>query len=148
MDCFDTVFGIKIKESLWGFIRGWFCSFSKSFQVEGILVPGCSLEFLEIAVLFFCVGPVIVCVSLSQTQSSISVTNVASHVSLRSDLRNFSGRAASLRKSKRSDLFVHHMDKAFGFFAGRYDCQDRSQFFGLVEFSKNREFILHFKIVK
>jgi hypothetical protein len=53
VDCFDTVFGVKIKESLWGFIRGWFCSFSKSFQVEGILVSGCSLEFLEIVVLLF-----------------------------------------------------------------------------------------------
>jgi hypothetical protein len=53
VDCFDTVFGVKVKESLWGFIRGWSCSFSKSFQVEGIPVPGCSLEFLEIMVLLF-----------------------------------------------------------------------------------------------
>jgi hypothetical protein len=35
-------------------------------------------------------------------------------------------------KKKGCDLLVHHMDKAFGLFAGWYDCKDWSQFLGLV----------------
>jgi hypothetical protein len=46
VDCFDAVFGIKVKQGFWGFSSGLFDGIAESFQVKGFLVPVCSLKVL------------------------------------------------------------------------------------------------------
>ncbi len=47
-----------------------------------------------------------------------------------------------------SNLLIHHLNKTFGLFAGWNDSKNGSEFFGLMQLSKNREFVLHLKIIK
>ena len=51
VDCFDAVFGIKVREGFGGFVSGWFHGLAKSFQVKGFLLPSFSLNVLGIVIL-------------------------------------------------------------------------------------------------
>jgi hypothetical protein len=126
VDCFDAVFGVKVKEGSGEFISGRFCGLAKSFQVKGFFVPVCSLKVLGIVILTFLVWggddvhvfvPVAV-LDLCHQLCIASFTKECHEEPL--------GESCILEeiKQKGCNLFVHHMDEVFGHFSGWYDCKD------------------------